>query len=510
MDHGSLVASLIGISIPVFFLAILLKYVFAVELGWLPTIGRQDVLIDAEHPTGFYVLDGIITLNFEAAWDAAAHLILPAIALGSIPLAILARITRASVLDVQNEDYVRTARAKGVGAHTIDRRHIFRNAMLPVVTIIGLQAGLLLSGAILTETVFAIPGHGNVAGRGDREPRLSGAAGRDPLRGGRLRDREPARGRVVCPPRPTHQGELVVSVAQLESAEIQLEAPSGLWSDAWRRLIRNPGALVGFGLVAMFVLTAVFAPLIAPYDPREQDLSLLQDGCCPGPSAEHWFGVDQLGRDEFSRVVYGARFSLLIGVVAVSVGVSIGLLLGSMSGFFGGKTDSVIMRLMDIMLSIPGLLMAIGIAAMLGPGLFSIMIAIGVVNVPIFARLLRGSVLGQKGNDFVLAARAIGVPRRTILVSHILPNAISPIIVAATLALATAIIDAAGLGFLGLGPQDPSTPEWGTMLTDTVRYLQTAPHLAIIPGIAIVISVLGFNLIGDGLREALDPKLRGR
>jgi len=301
-----------------------------------------------------------------------------------------------------------------------------------------------------------------------------------------------------------------VSVAQLESAEIQLEAPSGLWSDAWRRLVRNPGAIVGFVLVALFVLTAIFAPLIAPHDPRDQDLSLLREGCCPGPSADHWFGVDQLGRDEFSRVVYGARFSLLIGVVAVSVGVSIGMFLGAFSGFFGGWTDTVIMRLMDIMLSVPGLLMAIGIAALLGPGLFSIMIAIGVVNVPIFARLLRGSVLGQKENDFVLAARAIGVPRRTILVSHILPNAISPIIVAATLALATAIIDAAGLGFLGLGPQDPSTPEWGTMLTDTVRFLQTAPHLAIIPGLAIVVSVLGFNLIGDGLREALDPKLRGR
>jgi peptide/nickel transport system permease protein len=160
LDHGSLVASLIGISIPVFFLAILLKYVFAVELGWLPTIGRQDVLISADHPTGFYVLDGIVTLNFEAAWDAAAHLILPAIALGSIPLAIIARITRASVLDVQNEDYVRTARAKGVSSRIVDRRHVFRNAMLPVVTIIGLQTGLLLSGAILTETVFAIPGMG--------------------------------------------------------------------------------------------------------------------------------------------------------------------------------------------------------------------------------------------------------------------------------------------------------------------------------------------------------------
>jgi peptide/nickel transport system permease protein len=303
-----------------------------------------------------------------------------------------------------------------------------------------------------------------------------------------------------------------MSVAELESREIQLEAPSGLWSEAWRRLIRNPGAIVGFVLVAIFVLTAIFAPLIAPYHPRDDrpGVSALADGCCPGPSADHWFGIDQQGRDEFSRVVYGARYSLLIGVVAVSVGVSLGLLIGSISGFFGGWIDTVIMRLMDIMLSIPGLLMAIGIAAMLGPGLGSIMIAIGVVNVPIFARLLRGSVLGQMGNDFVLAARSVGVPRRTILFSHILPNAISPVIVAGTLALATAIIDAAGLGFLGLGPQDPATPEWGTMLTDTVRYLQTAPHLAIIPGVAIVISVLGFNLIGDGLREALDPKLRGR
>jgi peptide/nickel transport system permease protein len=301
-----------------------------------------------------------------------------------------------------------------------------------------------------------------------------------------------------------------MTVTELETREIEFEGPSGLWSEAWRRVVRNPGAIVGFALVALFVLTAAFAPLIAPYDPREQNLDLLQGRCCPGPSADHWFGVDALGRDEFSRVVYGARFSLLIGVVSVTVGVSSGLLLGAVSGFFGGKTDTVIMRLMDIMLSIPGLLMAIGIAAMLGPGLFSIMLAIGIINIPIFARLLRGSVLGQKSNDFVLAARAIGVPRHRILVSHILPNAISPVIVAATLALATAIIDAAALGFLGLGPQDPSTPEWGTMLSDTVRYLQTAPHLAIIPGVAIVVSVLGFNLIGDGLREALDPKLRGR
>ena len=302
-----------------------------------------------------------------------------------------------------------------------------------------------------------------------------------------------------------------MSVAEIEAREIQLEpGGGGLWRDAWARLRRNPGALVGFALVGLFVVVALFAPLIATEDPRAGDLSRLAGRCCPGPSADHWFGVDQQGRDELSRIVYGARFSLLIGVVSVAVGLSIGMVLGSIAGYLGGFVDSLIMRLTDIMLSIPGLLLAIGIVAMLGPGLFQIMIAVGATQVPIFARLMRGSILAQRDNDFVLAARSIGVPNRAILASHILPNAISPVIVQGTLALATAIIDVAGLGFLGLGPQDPSTPEWGTMLTDTTRYLQTAPHLAIIPGVAIIISVLGFNLIGDGLREALDPKLRGR
>jgi peptide/nickel transport system permease protein len=302
-----------------------------------------------------------------------------------------------------------------------------------------------------------------------------------------------------------------MSIAEIEAREIQFDSGSaGLWRDAWSRLRRNPGALAGFAIVALFIFVALFAPLIAPEDPRAGDLSRLGGSCCPGPSAEHWFGIDQQGRDELSRILYGARFSLLIGVVSVAVGLSIGMVLGSIAGYAGGFLDSLIMRVTDVMLAIPGLLLAIGIVAMLGPGLFQIMIAVGVTQIPIFTRLMRGSILGQRDNDFVLAARSIGVPKRSILASHILPNAISPVIVQGTLALATAIIDVAGLGFLGLGPQDPSTPEWGTMLTDTTRYLQTAPHLAIIPGIAIIISVLGFNLIGDGLREALDPKMRGR
>jgi peptide/nickel transport system permease protein len=301
-----------------------------------------------------------------------------------------------------------------------------------------------------------------------------------------------------------------VSVAELESAEIALEAPSGLWGEAWYRLIRNPGAILGGFLVSVFVVTAIFAPVIAPYSPKEQHLDLLHNGQAVGPTSGHWFGIDTLGRDEFSRIIYGARFSLLIGIVAVVIGLSVGMLLGSIAGYAGGFIDSVIMRAMDVMLAIPQLLLAIGIVAVLGPGLGKIMIAVGAVNVPIFARLLRGSILSQKENDFVLAARSIGVRRRAILFSHIIPNSISPVIVQGTLAMATAIIDVAGLGFLGLGPQDPATPEWGTMLTNANDYLVSTPFLAIVPGIAIVLSVLGFNLIGDGLREGLDPKLRGR
>jgi peptide/nickel transport system permease protein len=303
-----------------------------------------------------------------------------------------------------------------------------------------------------------------------------------------------------------------VSVAEVEARELSLEAAGGggLWSEAWYRIRRNPGAIVGFVILAVMVIVAVFAPLLAPYDPTEVNLDELGGVCCPGPSAEHPFGIDELGRDELSRVIYGARYSLLIGVVSVTVGFVFGSILGAIAGFFGGAVDSVIMRIVDIWLTIPGFLMAIGIVALLQPGLVTIMIAIGVINVPLFARLLRGAVLAQRENDFILAARSVGVPRRQILGSHILPNAISPVIVQGTLALATAIIDAAGLGFLGLGPQDPATPEWGTMLTGTVRFLQTAPFLAIIPGCAIVITAISINLIGDGLREALDPKMRSR
>jgi peptide/nickel transport system permease protein len=268
----------------------------------------------------------------------------------------------------------------------------------------------------------------------------------------------------------------------------------------------NASLYIGVAILVLVGLAAIFAPLIAPYPPNAQDLV----NAFQPPSGDHLMGTDNLGRDIFSRVVYAARVDLQIGFITTYVPLVYGVILGAIAGYFGGWVDSLIMRLTDIMLSVPGLLLAIGLVAALGQGLWQIMIAVGVTQIPIFARLLRGSILATRESDYVLAARSVGVPSRSILASHILPNSISPVIVQGTLALATAIIDVAGLGFLGLGPQDPATPEWGTMLTDTTRYLQTAPHLALIPGVAIVISVLGFNLIGDGLREALDPRFRGR
>lgn len=297
-----------------------------------------------------------------------------------------------------------------------------------------------------------------------------------------------------------------MSVLEAESSELAIEQPSGLWRDAWGRLRHNRGAIVGAVIVGVFVLIAIFAPLVAPYDPQARVGSL--SSVPPGPTGEFWFGLDEQGRDLFSRVVYGARLSLLVSIVAVSLGLSIGMLLGSIAGYKGGRIDGVIMRCMDVMLAFPGFLLAIGLVAVLGPGLFQVMFAIGIISVPQFARLLRGSIIQQRQSDYVLAARSLGTPGPRTLVVHILPNALAPVIVQATLALATAIIEVAGLSFVGFGPQDPTLPEWGKMLADNAARLQRSSHLVLFPGFAIVLSVLGLNLIGDGLREALDPKLR--
>ena len=303
-----------------------------------------------------------------------------------------------------------------------------------------------------------------------------------------------------------------MSLSQSEALETREEHPEeargGLARDAFRRLRRSPTAIVGAVLVSLFVFVAVFAPWLAPHDPGMQRLDLIRPGDFPGPSKEFPLGLDALGRDELSRLIFGARYSLIIGIVSVTIGASIGIFFGLLAGAFGGWVDSLIMRITDIMLAVPGLLLAIGIAALLGRSLTSVMIAIGVVNIPVFARLLRGAMLSQRESDYALAARSLGVTRGRIVLKHVFPNSLAPVIVQATLALATAIIDAAGLAFLGLGSPDPSVPEWGRMLTEANAFLASEPLLVLFPGLAIVLSVLGFYLLGEALREALDPKLR--
>jgi peptide/nickel transport system permease protein len=287
------------------------------------------------------------------------------------------------------------------------------------------------------------------------------------------------------------------------------EAAGSRWSEAFRRLRRNPAAILGALLVLAFVFVAAFAPRRAGHDPNDQLLlSEVRPGSAPGPRPGFPLGADQLGRDELSRLLYGARQSLLVGVVSTLLGLTFGLILGGLAGAFGGKVDNVIMRVCDLLLSIPGLLTAITISVILGQSLESVMIAIAIVNVPIFARLLRGAMLGQRGNDYVLAAQSIGLRRRTIVFSHVLPNSLSPVIVQATLTLATSIIDAAALSFLGLGNPDDTRPEWGQMLSDAQNLLSTRAALAFYPCIAIVLAALGFTLLGESLREALDPKFR--
>ena len=298
-----------------------------------------------------------------------------------------------------------------------------------------------------------------------------------------------------------------MSIAEAEVQELHLERPSSLSRDALDRFRHNKAAMVGVVVIVLLVLIAIFAPLIAPYGPQEQ-VGPLDSSDPAGPSAEHWMGLDEQGRDVFSRVVYGARLSLLVGLVSVGFGLSFGLALGALAGYFGGWVETIIMRTMDIMLAIPALLLAVGLVALLGRGLFQIMIAVGITTIPVFARLLRGSILAQRQSDYVLAARSLGVRGRRLLAVHILPNALAPLIVQATLVMATAIIDVAGLSFLGLGPAEPGLPEWGKMLADNATRLDRATHLVIFPGAAIVISVLGLNLIGDGLRESIDPKMR--
>jgi len=283
----------------------------------------------------------------------------------------------------------------------------------------------------------------------------------------------------------------------------QLGEARGELADLWRRLRRSQAAMAGAGIVAAFVLLAVLAPALVPFNPLQGNLN---DRLQP-PNATHWLGTDELGRDLLSRVMLGAWVSLQIQIVAVVLALLVGVTLGLVGGYFGGRVDNVIMRCMDSLLAFPGIFLALGIIAALGPGLFNLMLAAGISSVPQFARIVRASVLSLKEREFVEAALALGSGNGRVMFRHLLPNCLPPIIVQSTLRMATVLLTASGLSFLGLGVQPP-TPEWGAMLSNARSYLIVAPHVATIPGLAIMVVVVGFNLFGDGLRDTLDPRLR--
>ncbi len=303
---------------------------------------------------------------------------------------------------------------------------------------------------------------------------------------------------------------------RLLPAEAVAGRPASLWRTAWRRLFQRRSAVVGMVILGGLVLIAILAPWIAPYGPNQvligtEQVDARQPPCihllgCPADQPQHLMGIDSNVRDLFSRVVYGARYSLVIGFASVTFAILIGTVLGALAGQTGGGADNTIMRVMDVLLAFPSLLLAIAIVAVLGPGLLNALIAIAIVSIPIYARVIRASVLSTRESDYVSASRALGADTFTILFRVVLPNAMTPLIVIGTLGIATAILDAAALSFLGLGAQPP-TPEWGSMLGKDRNQVFTSPHLVFFPGFAIMLTVLSFNLLGDGLRDALDPRL---
>jgi peptide/nickel transport system permease protein len=294
----------------------------------------------------------------------------------------------------------------------------------------------------------------------------------------------------------------------LASATTEAPAPpaaraSGFWADTLHRVVRNRAAVTGGIVVAIFVVVAALAPILSPYDPLKGGLS----NRLRAPSTTHWLGTDELGRDVLSRVLYGARITAQIQVAAVGLALVLGTALGLAAGYVRGSVDQTIMRLMDILMAFPGIFLALAIIAALGTGLSNVIIATGIFLVPQFARVVRASILTLREMEFVQAARALGRGDVAIVFRYLLPNSLAPIIVQTSLRMATVLLTASGLSFLGLGVQPPS-PEWGAMLSNARSYMITAPHVALMPGLAIAVVVLGFNLLGDGLRDSLDPRLR--
>lgn len=496
LDNVSMVFALIGVSMPNFWSGLLLVMLFSLTLGWLPSQGMAS---------GFGPM--------------LKSLILPALTLGFNSAAMVARMTRSSMLEVIRQDYISTARAKGDDERTITFQHMLKNALIPIITAVGLQFGNLLGGAMLAETVFSWPGLGRLMVESIKSkdiPMVLGcviflatmftfgeSAGRYHLR--------------LC--RPANQIALQKGTVSHMHEKNKLEnslatdekKQRSLWQEAWRRFRKNRMAMIGLAFITFLVVVSITTLVIdmTTHNAVYNEYVVKQDlfNRLKGPSAQHIFGQDEFGRDMLLRMLWGARYSLFTGGIAILLALCAGGILGALSGYYGGTADTIIMRAMDVLLAIPSMLLATAIVAALGTSLWNVMIAIAIAYIPTFARTVRAAVLTVKDQEFIEAARSIGCNNNAIIFQYIIPNALAPIIVQATLGLAGAILSIAGLSFLGSWHSAADTGMGRHGLNARV-YIRDAWHVTVIPGLGIMLTILSLNLMGDGLRDAMDPKLK--
>lgn len=485
---GTLIA-MFAASIPAFWLSLMAILLFSLKLGWLPSNGS----------------------------DTFRHYILPSVSLAIPSAASLLRLTRTTMLETIRQDYIRTARSKGQVERKITFRHALKNALLPVVTVVGMEFGFLLGGAVICEQVYSINGLGTLivnAIRMKDVPQVTGCAlflafffmlvmlvvdilyaYIDP----RIRARYQGKKRLKEVEEMDENRQSAAAEAELLSFKKKSQL-----SEIWRRMKKNRLAMVGLVIFALIVLCTIFADLIVPY---QRGIDQVMSVRLQPPSGAHIFGTDMYGRDIFARIIHGTRYSFVMGVIAVLVGITIGGVLGAVAGYYGGMVDAVIMRIVDTIMCIPFMLLSLTIVTALGPGLVNVLIALMISMVPNFTRVIRSAILTVAGMDFIEAARSCGTPNRFIVFKHVLPNAIGTVIVQATMSVGSTIIAAAGMSFIGMGIQPPA-PEWGSMLSEGREYMRYSPYIVLFPGLAIAFSALSLNLMGDGLRDALDPRLK--
>ena len=441
------IGGLVGLSIPSFWLATLLLLFTSRVFGWVPPL--------------------VYISPFEDPIGNLSQFILPAISISVFTMAIVMRMVRATMLEVLGQDYVRTARAKGVGRRTVISKHALRNALIPVVTIVGFEIGVLIGGAAIIETIFGLPGVGYVAPAGDLRPRLPRHPGDDAADRVHLHLRQPARGHPLRRPRP----EDLPGMSRSRRPEPAFATDGGgdaptAWEAMPRRRLaflgkwRNPIGLVGAGIVVFNVLVALFGPVRLDGSTRTSWSRLRFED----PSWAHPMGTDELGRDTLARIIHGAQVSLQVGAISVSIAFVGGVVFGMLAGYYKGILDTVLMRLVDIMFSLPGIVLAIVIAGLLGPNRRNAMIAIGIVILPAFARVVRGAVLEVMGYPYTESSRALGASGLRIMLRHVIPNIGAPLLVLVTVYLSVAILAEAALSFLGLGTQPPEA-SWGSMLS---------------------------------------------